>query len=94
MGLLYGTLEQTVLVYKNKVANIQQKFTKKLFYKYNLPILNYNDIIDFLCLMQLSHPRLRSDLILVYKLINNPLDHDGSLLSTYTNNNRGSAIKL
>ena len=49
----------------------------------------------FLKLMNLSHRRLRADLILAFKILNNLVDIDkSSVFTTYSTSNRGPLIKI
>ena len=49
----------------------------------------------FLNLMNLSHRRLRVDLILAFKILKNLMEIDkSSLFTTYSTSNRGPLIKI
>ena len=53
----------------------------------------YDTILYFLKLMNLSHRRLRGDLILAFQILNNLVDIvKSSVFTTYSTSNRGPLI--
>ena len=65
--------------------NTQKSFTRNLCKKLNLKYLNYIDRLKILNLESLELRRVKSDLILVYKIMNNLIDINNSKLFTLNN---------
>jgi hypothetical protein len=61
---------------KDRAENVQQMFTRRLCQKANIKYTDYNDRLSKLNLESLAARRTKSDLILVYKIINNLVDVD------------------
>ena len=61
-----------------EAESVQQKFTKSLFQRLNITFADYSDRLSKLNLESLESRRIKNDLILTYKLINNIVDIDCS----------------
>ena len=67
----------------------QHKFTKRIYFRCNFIKSTYDTRLCFLNLMNLSHCRLRADLILAFNILNNLVDIDkSSVFTTYSKSNR------
>ena len=77
------------------IEKVQHKLTKRIYFRC-IFIKTTNDTrLCFLNLMNLSHRRLRADLILAFKILNNLVDIDKeSVFITYSTSNRGPLIKI
>ena len=65
------------------IEKVQHKFTKRIYFRCNFIKSTY-DTICFLNLMNLFHRRLRSDLILAFKILNNLVDNSRDKSSMFT----------
>ena len=65
------------------IEKVQHKFTKYIYFRCNFLKSNIDTILCFLKLMNLYHRRLRGDLILAFKILNNLVDIDKSSVFTY-----------
>ena len=80
---------------KKLIEKVQHKFTKRIYFRCNFIKSTYDTRLCFLNLMNLSHRRLRADLILAFKILNNLVDIDkSSVFTTYSTSNRGPLIKI
>ena len=77
------------------IEKVQHKFTKLIYFKCNFIKPTYDTRLCFLNLMNLSHRKLRADLILAFKILNNLVDIDkSSVFTTYSTSNRGLIIMI
>lgn len=54
-----------------KLEQVQQQYTKRIFQRCNIPFLSYPDRLKKINLLSLQHRRIKFDLILMFKIINN-----------------------
>ena len=74
------------------IEKVQNKFTKRIYFRCNFIKSTYDTRLCFLNLINLSHRRLRADQI---KILNNLVDIDkSSVFTTYSTSNRGPLIKI
>ena len=78
------------------IEKVQHKFTKRIYFRYNLHKSTYNNILCFLNLMNISHRRLRDDLHLTLKIHNDFVDTDREtpVFTAYSTCNRVPLIKI
>ena len=70
----------------NKIESLQAKFTRFLCKKLNLKYNNYHHRCKILNLETLEIRRVKYDLILIYKIVNNLIDLDFSSLFKFNSN--------
>ena len=58
------------------IEKVQRYFTRRLFYRCRLPMLSYTERLNFLELETLEKRRVKTDLILCYKIKNGLVDLD------------------
>ena len=61
-----------------EVESVQKSFTRKLCQRANIKYIDYNDRLQKLNLESLESRRIKNDLILMYKIVNNLVDMDFS----------------
>ena len=77
------------------IEQVHHKFTKRIYFRCNFIKSTYDTRLYFLNLMNVSHRRLRADLILAFKILNNLVDIDkSSVFTTYSTSNREPLIKM
>ena len=77
------------------IEKVQNKFTKRIYFRCNFLKSNYDTRLCFLKLMNLSHRRLRTDQIMAFKKLNNLVDIDkSSIFTTYSTIYRGLLINI
>ena len=77
------------------IEKVQHKFIKRIYFRCNIIKSTYDIRLCFLNLMNLSHRRLRADLILAFKILNNIVDIDkSSVFTTYSTSNRIPLITI
>ena len=77
------------------IEKVQHKLPKRIYFRCNFIKSTYDTRLCFLNLMNLSHRRLKADLILTFKILNNLVDIDkSSVFTTYSTSNRGPLIKI
>ena len=67
-----------------KIESVQAKFTRYLCKKLNIKFSNYTDRLNILQLETLEIRRLKFDLILAYKILNNYVDLDPNHFFTHS----------
>ena len=60
----------------NEAESVQRMFTRRLCKRANISFIDYNDRLEKLNLESLQSRRIKNDLILIYKMINNTIDMD------------------
>ena len=55
----------------NQIESIQRNFTKFAFNRCNIPFVSYLDRLTQINLKTLEHRRLISDMVMLYKIVNN-----------------------
>ena len=84
---------------KTCVERVQKRFTKRLLQRNNIKFYSYSDRLEILGLDSLEARRVKLDIILMYKLVNNLIDVDYNQLFNdsfppHTYNLRGHPNKL
>ena len=59
---------------KTSVESVQRYYTKKMFQRCNIPFTSYEDRLYKINLKTLEYRRMETDLIMVYKILNNIVD--------------------
>ena len=78
---------------KSKIEKVQKYFTRRLYYRCNIPYENYENRLKNLKLESIEIRKKQFDIIMIYKLINGLVDNDySSILNIKTNSStRGNS---